>query len=74
MLAALGAGAEPLGRVAAEEDKVAGLGRAEGALAAPGGALDDEGAVLSFFCCFSEGEGGSGEGKGDERGKRERER
>ena len=46
MLAALGARAESLGRVAAEKYKVSRLGRAEGPLAAPGGALDDEGAVL----------------------------
>ena len=65
MLAALGAGPERVARVAAEKDKVSRLGGAEGPLAAPGGALDDEGAVL--FCLFPRGrEGGSGEGKGAE--------
>jgi len=43
---------QDLGDVAAEEDEVARLGRAEVLLAAPGGALEDEGAVLFFFFFF----------------------
>ena len=66
-LPALDARPQRLGRVAAEEDEVPGLGRAEGALAAPGGALDDEGAVLFFLFWFFRGGGGS-EGDEKERG------
>ena len=48
VLPAVGGGAEEVRDVATEKDEISGLGRAEVPLAAPRGALEDEGAILGW--------------------------